>query len=115
MKVDTERLESLSREKTHADKLKSRIKTATATISRKEAEYEELRRVHEKLVAQNQRLQDSATRFRETFLKVENLEEKAANFEQELKEALVNLEELPGSRPSKPTMICDLQTSHPRN
>ena len=48
LKAEKERLESLSREKQHADKLRARLSDLTATIATKEIVYEQTKKEHEK-------------------------------------------------------------------
>ena len=61
LKAESERLESLAREKAHADKLKSRIADMNADIARRTAEYEELRAAYEQQVRSNQILNDTGS------------------------------------------------------
>ncbi|THH27305.1 hypothetical protein EUX98_g6880 [Antrodiella citrinella] len=96
-KAEKERLESLAREKAHADKLKSRVTDLQSEISAKELEYEETKEEYERLVATNQKFYDSATKFRETYTKVETLEVTKKRYEYDLGEAKENLKELPGT------------------
>lgn len=96
LKAEKERLESLSREKSHADKLKSRVSALKTDIGSKEFDYEVAKEEYEKLVAANQKFYDSATKFRETYTRVENLENTKARFEADLADAKENLQELSG-------------------
>ncbi|CAL1713176.1 unnamed protein product [Somion occarium] len=97
LKAEKERLESLAREKGHADKLRARIADLNSSMGAKELEYEEAKKEYERLVASNQRFYDSATKFRDIYSKVESLQEKKERFEQDLAEARENLQELEGT------------------
>jgi DNA repair protein RAD50 len=96
LKLDQERLSSLSKEKTHADKLKSRMKALKNEISKKESDHEELGKVYRQWVTRNQKLQESATTFREVFMKAESLEERQNVINADMKECLETLDELLG-------------------
>ena len=74
LKAEKERLELVSHQKGHADKLKGRITDLQNEISTRELMHEETKRDYEILVAANQKFYDSATKFRETYTRVENLE-----------------------------------------
>ncbi|TCD70142.1 DNA repair protein rad50 [Steccherinum ochraceum] len=97
LKAEKERLDSLVREKTHADKLKSRMTTLQSDISSKELEHEETKEEYERLVAANQKFYDSATKFRETYTRVETLEKTKTRYEADLADARENLQELQGT------------------
>ncbi|EPT05284.1 hypothetical protein FOMPIDRAFT_148443 [Fomitopsis schrenkii] len=97
LKAEKERLESLSKEKTHADKLKTRISDLTSIISSKQIEYEETKSRYHDLVKANARFYESATKFRETYMKVDSLNEKKSSWEEELALARENVRELEGT------------------
>ncbi|KAH8104626.1 AAA domain-containing protein [Cristinia sonorae] len=97
LKAEKERLEGLSREKSHADKLKTRITDLQNAITQKELEHEEAKEEYERLVAANQRFYDSATKFRETYTRVETLERTKGRYEADLADARENLQELHGT------------------
>ena len=82
LKAEKERLESLSKEKIHADKLKTRISDLTSTISSKQIEYEETKSRYHDLVKANARFYESATKFRETYMKVDSLNGRKASWEE---------------------------------
>ena len=67
LKADKERLEGLKREKSHADKLKSRISDLRSNIAVKETEHEKIEAEYEELVLSNDRFYQSATKFREIY------------------------------------------------
>ena len=67
LKAETERLESLSREKAHADKLKDRITEMNNNIAARTAEYEELKAAYDQQVRSNQILNDTGSKFREIY------------------------------------------------
>ncbi|KAF8552026.1 hypothetical protein OG21DRAFT_1486552 [Imleria badia] len=97
LKADKERLESLSKEKTHADKLRARIVDLNNTITSKQLQYEECKGQYEELVKNNARFYESATKFRELYVKVENLQQKKEHYQQELSEARETVQEIEGS------------------
>ena len=96
LKAEKERLESLSREKTHADKLKARIADLNTTIASKEVHYDEVKREYDELVIANQKFYDYATKFREVYLKIESLQATQARYQEELDEAKMNIQEVVG-------------------
>ncbi|KAI0786813.1 P-loop containing nucleoside triphosphate hydrolase protein [Abortiporus biennis] len=97
LKAEKERLESLSREKAHHDKLKSRIDVMGTEIGVKEAQFEETKDQYEKIVAANQKFYDSATKFREIYTKVDSLTAQKDHFQRELSEARSIIQELDGN------------------
>ncbi|KAG5221328.1 DNA repair protein [Salix suchowensis] len=97
LKAEKERLESLSREKTHADKLKGRIADLNTTIASKEVHYDEVKREFDELVIANQKFYDYATKFREVYLKIESLQATQARYQEELDEAKMNIQEVVGT------------------
>lgn len=97
LKADKERLESLAKEKTHADKLRGRISDLNATITGKQLQYEETKKRYEELVKNNARFYESATQFRELYVKVENLQQKKEHYRQELSEAKESVQEVGGT------------------
>lgn len=96
LKAEKERLESLSKEKTHADKLRTRISDLNNTIHAKEITYEETKKEYEEVVDANYKYQQAAVRFRETYLKVEGLEEKQKALKEDLENTRVNVPEIQG-------------------
>lgn len=97
LKADKERLESLAKEKAHADKLRGRISDLNTTITGKQLQYEETKKQYEELVKNNARFYESATQFRELYVKVENLQQKKEHYRQELSEAKESVQEVGGS------------------
>ncbi|KAI0345847.1 hypothetical protein BDW22DRAFT_1353452 [Trametopsis cervina] len=97
LKADKERLNSLSLEKAHADKLKTRISDVTSNITAKEMERDELTEKYNAVVTANAKFLETATKFRETFVKVEALEEKKKRYQDELDSARENLQEISGT------------------
>lgn len=95
-KVEKERLESLSKEKSHADKLSKRVAELSAQIAAKQAEYEEKKMEYQDVVIANARFKDQATHFRSVYMKLENLEEKRTTLDAELTEMKTTLKEVPG-------------------
>lgn len=97
LKAEKERLESLAREKGHADKLKNRISDLSDSMATKQLELEDSKREYDRLVASNQRFYDSATKFRDIYSKVENLEAMKLRFQEDLAQARENMQELEGT------------------
>lgn len=96
LKAEKERLIGLSREKAHADKLKSRIADLTSTIAEKEVSYEETKNQYEAIVEANQKFYDYASKFRELYIKVDGLQKEKARLQADLDEAKLNLQEVSG-------------------
>lgn len=97
LKAEKERLESLAREKGHADKLKTRITDLSDTMSAKQLEFEEAKEEYDRLVVSNQRFYDTATKFRDIYTKVESLETMKQRFQDDLAQARENMQELQGT------------------
>ncbi|KAF5382729.1 hypothetical protein D9615_002851 [Tricholomella constricta] len=97
LKAENERLQSLSREKAHADKLKERISQLNSTIAAKQVEYEETKKEYDAIVEANQKFYDYATKFRELYVKINALEEKKQRLQADLDEAKLNLQEVVGT------------------
>ncbi|KNZ73056.1 DNA repair protein RAD50 [Termitomyces sp. J132] len=97
LKAENERLQSLAREKAHADKLRERISQLNATIAEKQVEYEQTKKEYEVIVEANQKFYDYATKFRELFVKYEALDGKKARLHADLDEAKLNLQEIVGT------------------
>ncbi|KAH7885017.1 ALG6, ALG8 glycosyltransferase family-domain-containing protein [Phlebopus sp. FC_14] len=100
LKAEKERLESLSKEKAHADKLRSRISDLNNSITSKQLQYEQCKAEYEELVKNNARFYESATKFRELYVKVENLQQKKEHYQQELSDARESVQEIEGRRHS---------------
>lgn len=96
LKTDKERLESLSREKGHADKLKGRISDLGAAIAGKEIEYEETQAEYERLVIINKKFHDQAHQFKEMYMKIQGAQERRKRYQEELAAARENLQEIEG-------------------
>ncbi|KAH9891681.1 hypothetical protein C8Q73DRAFT_746760 [Cubamyces lactineus] len=97
LKAESERLESLAREKAHADKLKARIAEMNSLIAARNAEYEELRAAYDQQVRSNQHLNDTGSKFREIYVKVDQLNQRKEQYKEELNLARENLQEIPGT------------------
>ncbi|KAI0269907.1 hypothetical protein BC834DRAFT_819813 [Gloeopeniophorella convolvens] len=95
LKTEKERLESLAREKGHADKIKARISDMSASIASKEVEYQSTKRVYDALVLSNRKFEEGATKFREIYIRVENLEKQKMKYQEELAELRSSVEEMP--------------------
>jgi DNA repair protein RAD50 len=96
LKTDKERLDGLSREKTHADKLKARIADLNQTIAAKEVEHDDTKKAYDEIVVSNLKFVEYATHFREVYIRVENSEANMAKTQVDLEEARANLQEMPG-------------------
>ncbi|OCB89866.1 hypothetical protein A7U60_g2895 [Sanghuangporus baumii] len=94
LKVDKERLESLAREKAHADKLKARINELQSSIAVKEMRHEKLRAECDKLIASNKRFYESATKFREKYIEIEHLQNDVERYTKDLEDALEHVKEI---------------------
>ncbi|KAI9443279.1 hypothetical protein H4582DRAFT_1808403 [Lactarius indigo] len=92
-KTEKERLESLAREKGHADKLKARISDLSASIARKEVEHQDTKKLYETLARSNRKFEEGATKFREIYIRVENLEKEKLKYQEELAELRSNVQE----------------------
>lgn len=97
LKAEKERLESLAKEKGHADKLRTRITSLNTAITSKQDQYDTTKREYEELVKNNARFYESATKFRELYVKVENLQQKKEHYLQELSDARETVQEIEGS------------------
>lgn len=97
LKAEKERLESLAKEKAHADKLRARITDLNSSITSKQNQYDETKREYEQLVKNNARFYESATKFREMYVKVENLQQKKEHYQQELADMRETVQEMEGS------------------
>ncbi|KAH9080471.1 hypothetical protein EDB83DRAFT_2339604 [Lactarius deliciosus] len=98
-KSEKERLESLAREKGHADKLKARISDLSASIARKEVEYQDTKKLYEALARSNRKFEEGATKFREIYIRVEGLEKEKLKYQEELAELRPNVQETHGKLP----------------
>lgn len=96
LKAEQERLESLSREKAHSDKLVKRVSDLNSTITAKELEYEEVKHEYDQLVQANKRFYEQSTKFREMYMKLESLQEKKTRYEEDLANAKENLQVVSG-------------------
>ena len=97
MKAEKERLLSLSREKSHSDKLKERIANHNAQIAAKEVEYEESKQEYDLVAESNRKFYEYNTKFREIFVAVSTLEGQKATMTSTLAELTSKLQEIPGN------------------
>ena len=107
LKTEQERLESLSREKAHSDKLVKRVSDLNSTITSKELEYEEVKHEYDQLVQANKKFYEQSTKFREMYLKLESLQEKKTRCEEDLANAKENLQVVSG-------LACRMKASDPQ-
>ena len=107
LKIEQARLESLSREKAHSDKLVKRVSDLNSTITAKELEYDEVKREYDQLVQANKKFYEQSTKFREMYLKLESLQEKKTRYEEDLANAKENLQVVSG-------LVCRMKTPLPQ-
>jgi DNA repair protein RAD50 len=96
LNAEKERLVGLSREKAHADKLKNRVSELKSTIAAREVEYEQAKDQHDSLAEANRKFYDYSSKFREIYLKVENLEDKEQRLRGDRDEAILSLQKIEG-------------------
>ncbi|KAK7048369.1 DNA repair protein rad50 [Favolaschia claudopus] len=97
LKTEKERLDGLSREKAHADKLKARVADTNQTIAAKQVEHDETKKNYDELVISNQKFIEYATHFREVYIRIENAQANMAKVQADLDDARMNLQEMPGT------------------
>ncbi|KAI5890396.1 uncharacterized protein SCHCODRAFT_01155975 [Schizophyllum commune H4-8] len=97
LKTEKVRLEGLARDKAQYDKLKARISELSQTIVAKEAEYDQVKVEYEAMVDANQKLYEQANAFRETYMNVQNLENRKKQLKQDIEEAKAEMKEEEGS------------------
>ncbi|KAI9509211.1 P-loop containing nucleoside triphosphate hydrolase protein [Russula earlei] len=95
LKTEKERLESLAREKGHADKLRAEISATNTTIATKEGDYQEAKKLYEALARSNRKFEEGATKFREIYIRVESLEKEKQKYQEDLAELRPNVQEVP--------------------
>ncbi len=96
LKTDKERLESLKKEKSHADKVKTRISDLQSTIAKKEVQHEKLRADCDALAMANSKFYESATKFREQYKEMENQIDQKQSLEEKLRNDLPHVKEMSG-------------------
>ena len=96
LKTEKVRLEGLARDKAQYDKLKARISELSQTIVAKEAEYDQVKVEYEAMVDANQKLYEQANAFRETYMNVQNLENRKKQLKQDIEEAKAEMKEEEG-------------------
>lgn len=97
LKTEKVRLEGIARDKGQYDKLKARINELSQTIVAKEAEYDQVKVEYEAMVDANQRLYEQANAFRETYMRVQNLEDQKKRLKQDIDDAKAEIKEEEGS------------------
>lgn len=97
LKVDKERLESLSKEKAHFDKVKARLNDLQSSIAVKETRHEKLRAECDQLIATNKRFYESATKFREKYIEIEHLQNDVERYTKDLEDAMEHVKEMSGT------------------
>lgn len=94
LKAEKERMEGLSREKGHSDKLKGRINELQTTISEKEVHREEVKTQLDAVAEANRKLDVTANAFRRTYEQYNNLENALRKLEEDLKDIKLDVKEL---------------------
>ena len=90
LEADEERLDSVHREKLHADKLKSRASDLRATIVAKGHQLETLRMEIETMEKQNKEFYEKATEFRETYRKAQAAQDHQKHLEDDYKSTVTS-------------------------
>jgi DNA repair protein RAD50 len=96
LKTDNAVLAGLKQEKDRADDVKKNLAETRSTIANKESEYEQLKRQYDAQVVSNQQFYEHATKFRETYIHIENLVKQKERLQEDFKELKLNLQELAG-------------------
>lgn len=97
LKAEQARLGGLKQEKDRADDVKKNLAETRATIADKEAAYEQLKNQYDAQVVSNQQFYEHATKFRETYIHIENLAKQKSRLQDDYKELKLNLQELTGT------------------
>lgn len=113
LKTDKERLESLAFQKNQADKIKNNVSQKNSDIAAREIEYEETKERYERMVVANEKFYDSSTKFREIYIKVDSLNNKKKELQEDLDGLKQNLQELSGAFPPELHLICVQLHNHP--
>ena len=96
LKTEKERLESLQREKTHADKLKSRVIDINSSITTKEVDYDAKVTQYNEMANANKKFYELGSKFRDVYQKVDALEGQIERLRREKKEAEESLQFIEG-------------------
>lgn len=96
LKAEKERLQSLLTEKSHADKLRDRVSQCNSDIGSLQLQHEEAQKEYQALSLANQKFYESATKFREIYLKVDSLIATKKRYQEDLDSARENLQEIDG-------------------
>jgi len=99
-------LESLGREKAHAEKLKKNIADLRSNIAAKETEYLDLQQRFEDITMSNKRFVEQASHFREIYIRAENAHKQKTRLEEELREILTTVRELDGK-----LFVCQIENA----
>ncbi|KAH9922826.1 P-loop containing nucleoside triphosphate hydrolase protein [Epithele typhae] len=97
LKTEQARLEGLAAEKAHSDQLKARLADANAELEGCIVEHDRLKAEYDEQVRSNQHLQETGSKFREIYLKAEQLGEKQERLEEELNSIRESLHEIEGT------------------
>jgi DNA repair protein RAD50 len=98
LKTEKERLDSLQREKTHADKLKARLSELNASITEKEVDYESKVAEYNELAISNKKFYELGSKFRDIYQKIETLEDRKQRFKKEKAETEGSIQLIEGEQ-----------------
>jgi hypothetical protein len=98
LKADQARLAGLKQEKDRADDVKKNLADTRTIIANKETAYEELKNQYNAQVISNKQFYEHSTKFRETYIHVENLVKQKGRLQEDYKELKLNLQELAGEQ-----------------
>jgi DNA repair protein RAD50 len=96
LKAEKVHLQSLANEKGHSDKLRKRLDAMKKTISEKETECEESKREYDAMVESNRKFYELYNKFREMYVKVDQLEKSKEDTFGTLRQVKAKYRELPG-------------------
>ncbi|XP_006462486.1 hypothetical protein AGABI2DRAFT_206829, partial [Agaricus bisporus var. bisporus H97] len=97
LKTDNAVLAGLKQEKDRADDVKKNLAETRSIIANKELEHEQLKQQYDAQVISNQQFLEHATKFRETYIHIENLVKQKERLQEDYKELKLNLQELAGT------------------
>jgi DNA repair protein RAD50 len=98
LKAEKERLESLSKEKGHCDRLGARIVELKASIATNKDAHQKAESQYLVLLQANQQLHDQAYAFTEKFTKFEQYENDKKRLQNDMNDLKTHLQILPGRR-----------------
>ena len=130
LKVDKERLQTLQVQKSHADtvhlndarpfwytheynsaQLRERIESLTSTLKNKQIKQEELKQKIQADDAENIRFMESATKFKEIYIKVETYEARKAQLQEEIETKQSTTQELQNTDEELQVKVRDFESN----